>query len=293
MPMNAAELASNFAIAGNVEFIENEHGLIKAVIARDGMRGELYLQGAQVTAWRPAGAQPVIFLSSHAILAPGKAIRGGIPVIFPWFGPHPTDPKAPQHGIVRTAPWQLDKVEAGADGIALDLSLSAEGFALAYRVVFGDQLHIALAVRNATGAPVSFEEALHSYFAVSDVERVSVSGLEGSSHIDKTAAMRRVPPAGAPLTLHKETDSVYLDVPDRLTINDPGLRRRVVIEKTGAASTIVWNPWPEKAVAMADLGTDNWRGMICVETGNVADNRVTLAPGETHRTTTRIALDAG
>src|ERR1700728_3044729 len=114
MPMNAAELASKFAIAGNVEFVETEHGLIKAVIARDGMSGELYLQGAQVTAWRPAGAEPVIFLSSHAILAPGKAIRGGIPVIFPWFGPHPTDPKAPQHGIVRIAPWRVDKVEADA-----------------------------------------------------------------------------------------------------------------------------------------------------------------------------------
>ena len=100
-------------------------------------------------------------------------------------------------------------------------------------------------------------------------------------------------PAGAPLTLRKETDSVYLDVPDRLTINDPELHRRVVIDKTGAASTIVWNPWPEKAAAMADLGADNWRGMICVETGNVADNRVTLAAGETHRMTTRIALDAG
>ena len=293
MPMNAAELASKFRIAGEVEFVESQQGLVKAVVTRAGMIGEVYLQGAQVTAWQPAGAQPVIFLSSRANLAPDKAIRGGIPIIFPWFGPHPTDPKAPQHGLVRTASWQLNKVEAGADGIRLELSLSADGFDIAYQVSFGEQLHIALGVRNTSKTAVSFEEALHTYFAVSDVERVAVSGLEGSSFIDKTAGMRRCPPAAAPLTLHQENDSVYFNVPDRLVVRDPGLHRSIVIEKTGAASTIVWNPWPEKAAAMADLGADNWRGMICVETGNVADNRVSLAAGDAHEMTTRISLDAG
>jgi glucose-6-phosphate 1-epimerase len=292
MPMSAAELASKFRIAGVVEFVESQ-GLVKAVVARGGMIGEVYLQGAQITAWQPAGAQPVIFLSSRVTLAPGKAIRGGIPVIFPWFGPHPTDPKAPQHGLVRAAAWQLGKVEADADGITLELSLSLEGFALIYRVIFGEQLRVVLGVRNISTATVSFEEALHTYFAVSDIERVSVSGLEGSSFIDKTADMRRCPPAATPLTLRKETDSVYLDVPDRLVIRDPGLHRSIVIEKTGAASTIVWNPWPEKAAAMADLGADNWRGMICVESGNAADNRVNLAAGDAHEMTTRISLDAG
>lgn len=289
--MNAAELASQFRIAGVLDFTE-DGDLVKAVVSRGGMAGELFLQGAQVTAWQPAGAGPVIFLSPRANLAPGKAIRGGVPVIFPWFGPHPTDPKAPQHGFVRAAPWRLDRAEETSDGVSLELSFAAEGFALTYRAVFGDELSLHLAVRNTSVKAVTFEEALHSYFAVSDVERVTVTGLESSPHIDKTADFARVPPTGAALTFAKETDSVYLDVPDRLSINDPGWNRRIVIEKSGAASTIAWNPWPEKAATMSDLGADNWRGFVCVETGNVADNRITLAPGAQHEMATRIRLDA-
>lgn len=291
--MTAAELASKFRVAGTIEFAETEHGLVKAAVSHGGMTGELFLQGAQITAWRPAGARPVIFLSSHSNLAPSKAVRGGVPIVFPWFGPHPTDPAAPQHGFARTAAWRLDRAEAGADGVTLELSLTPDNYTLTYGVVFGAELNIALTVRNTSRQPAVFEEALHSYFAVSDIEQVSVTGLEGCSFIDKTANMARRPPAGAPLTFAKETDSVYLDVPDRLTVHDPGWNRRLTIEKSGAASTIVWNPWPQKAAAMADLGADSWRGMLCVETGNVADNRLTLAPGAEHRLTTRIAVDDG
>jgi glucose-6-phosphate 1-epimerase len=290
MPMTAAELASRFRIAGVVEFAA--YGLVKAVVSRGGMTGEVYLQGAHVTAWRPPGARPVIFTSRRAAFAPGKAIRGGIPIVFPWFGPHPTDPAAPQHGFARTAPWQLDSVEAAADSVSLEFSLSSDGFALTYRVTFGAELHLALTVRNTSKAAVVFEEALHSYFAVSDVERVSVTGLEACSFVDKTEGMRLFPAAGAPLSFGKETDRVYLNTPDRLAVNDPGWRRRIAIEKSGAASTITWNPWPEKAAAMADLGADNWRGMVCVETGNVADNWISLPPGGAHEMALRIALDA-
>ena len=109
--MRAAELASRFRIAGIVEFAETDHGLVKIVVSPHGATGELYLQGAQVTGWQPARQpHPVIFTSPASRFAPGTAIRGGIPVIFPWFGPHPTDPKAPQHGFARTALWQLDTV---------------------------------------------------------------------------------------------------------------------------------------------------------------------------------------
>jgi glucose-6-phosphate 1-epimerase len=311
-------------IAGAVDFAETRDGLVKAVVLHRGISGELVLQGAQVTAWAPPGARPVIFISPRAVFTPGKAIRGGIPVIFPWFGPHPSDPTKPQHGTARTTPWTLDRVSltdphpnppplagegvASASGtspspasgggsgwgagVTFELSLATSGFDVAYRVVFGTELQLSLAARNTTAEPATFEEALHTYFAVSDVERVRIAGLETSGSIDKTANMSR-PPAGAALALTKETDSVYLGVPDRLTIADPDWGRRIVIVKTGAASAIVWNPWPEKAAAMGDLGAENWRGFVCVETGNVADNCVTIAPGATHTMTTRISLDGG
>ncbi|HVH81040.1 MAG TPA: D-hexose-6-phosphate mutarotase, partial [Stellaceae bacterium] len=282
-----------FRIAGAVEFAETEQGLVKAAVSRDGMTGELFLQGAQVTGWQPPGAPPVIFTSSRAVFAPGKAIRGGIPVIFPWFGPHPTDPQAAQHGWARNTLWQLDEVEAGGDAVTFALSLARDGFELNYRVSFGTQLHLTLAAVNSSASPMAFEEALHTYFAVSDVERISISGLGASEFIDKTGNMQRRPASRALFLLTKETDSVYLDVPARQVITDPGWGRIIEIMTTGTDSAIVWNPWPEKAAAMSDLGADNWRGFVCVETGNVADNRIHLPPGARHVMTTRIAIGDG
>ncbi|MBV8779601.1 MAG: D-hexose-6-phosphate mutarotase [Alphaproteobacteria bacterium] len=290
--MSAAELTHRFGAAAGVAFDDTEHGLVRVRVAVAGATGELFLQGAQVTGWQPPGQQPVIFTSPNAVFGPGKAIRGGIPVIFPWFGAHPSDPQAPQHGLVRTARWQLETVACDGKRATLLLSHTLDGFALSYCVAFGRELSLELGVRNTGVEPASFEEALHTYFAVADVERVTVTGLQGSAFIDKTANFARRPPTGAPLTLAKETDSVYLDTPDTLILRDPARGRRIVIAKQGAASAIVWNPWAEKAAALGDLGSGNWRPMVCVETGNVADNRITIAAGAEHRMTTRIAVDA-
>jgi glucose-6-phosphate 1-epimerase len=295
-----AELAGRFPVSG-VEFFETASGLVGVRVARGGNEGELFLQGAQVTRWRPAGARPAIFTSGNAVFAPGKAIRGGVPVVFPWFGPHPSAPAAPQHGFARTAAWSLDAVAAeGADAVALTLSLVTdgaspwwpEGAAVTLRVGLGRELRLELAVENRMPRAIAFETALHTYLAVSDVAGVSIAGLEACGFIDKVAGGQRRPPAGAPLSLRGETDRVYLDTPETAIVHDPGWRRRILLRKQGAASTIVWNPWAEKAAAMADLGADQWQGMVCVETGNVADNRVRLDPGAVHRSATQIAVDA-
>jgi glucose-6-phosphate 1-epimerase len=291
--MRAAEPASRFRIAGAVEFTETEHGLVKATILEGGMIGELFLQGGQVTGWQPSGGRPVIFTSPNSNFAPGKAIRGGIPVVFPWFGPHPTNPAAPQHGYARTAEWRLVNVERSAGAVILELSLSPENLELSCRITFGRGLQLSLAVENRSAEEFEFEEAFHTYFAVSDIEHVTVSGLETCPFIDKTAGAQPRPPAGAPLSLSKETDSVYLSTPETLTLHDPNWQRRIVIGKPGAASTIVWNPWPEKAAAIADLGAANWRGFVCIEAGNVADNRIRLPAGGAHEMHLHIAVDAG
>ncbi len=266
------------------------------------MQGELFLQGATVTRWQPAGERPVIFTSPNAIFAPGTAVRGGIPIIFPWFGPKRDEPKAPQHGFVRAAPWQLERAETSRPGeVTLSLSIEPaqpmspfwpELFRAVYTVSFGKTLSVSLAVQNRAGHEIVFEEALHTYFAVSDIAKVSVSGLAGTTYIDKVDGARRKTQDAAPIKLSGETDRVYLGTPRQVAIEDPEWRRRIVIEKDGAASTVVWNPWNEKAAAMKDLGADAWVGMICVETGNAADNEVRLAAGGEHRLSTRIAVDA-
>lgn len=298
--MNAQQLAAEFGIAGLLEFGETG-GLAKATVSLDGAVGEVVLQGAQVTRWEPPGGRPVIFMSPNAVFAPGTAIRGGVPIIFPWFGPHGTAKEAPQHGFARIAPWRLVAAERGAGDVTLRFELTSEDasspfwpepYHATYAVGFGRSLSLSLAVQNRARRPAIFEEALHTYFTVSNIGDVRISGLSGRTYIDKTDGMRRKRQAG-PVSLAKETDSLYLDTLDHRTIEDPGWHRKIVIDSTGADSTIVWNPWTEKAAAMRDLGDPAWRGMICVETGNAADNAVHLAADGEHRMTTQISVDAG
>jgi glucose-6-phosphate 1-epimerase len=300
--MRADELTSEFGIAGVLDFVETEHGLVKAAISLDGATGELYLQGAQVTAWRPPGERPVLFTSPNSAFAPGRAIRGGIPIVFPWFGPSRHTPTAPQHGFARTATWHLDGVEtAGAGSLTLTLSLGdadvgspfwPERFRATYTVTFAQTLSLRLAVQNRAKHPILFEEALHSYFAISDIAEIAISGLAGATYIDKTDATRRKLQTAHLLTITTETDRVYLDTPGQCVIEDRGGRRRIAIEKDGAASSVVWNPWAVKAAAMVDLGDRAWRGMVCVETGNIADNEVRLAADAEHQMSTEISVAA-
>jgi glucose-6-phosphate 1-epimerase len=300
--MRAEELTAEFGIAGVLHFVETECGLVKASISLDGVTGELYLQGAQVTAWQPSGERPILFTSPNSAFAPARAIRGGIPIVFPWFGPSRHTPTAPQHGFARTATWHLDAVETTA-GVSLTLTLSLgdcdvrssfwpERFRAIYIVTFAQTLSLHLAVQNRATRPIVFEEALHSYFAISDIAEIAISGLAGATYIDKTDMDRRKPQIADLVTITAETDRVYLDTPGRCVIEDRGWRRRIVVEKDGATSSVVWNPWVEKAAAMVDLGDPTWRGMVCVETGNIADNEVRLAADAEHQMSTAIFVAA-
>lgn len=294
--MRATELAAKFRHPGVLDFADTPDGLVKALVSTGGMSGELYLQGAHVTGWTPANGRPVLFTSPRSAFAPGKAIRGGVPIIFPWFGPNGKFPAAPQHGFSRAAPWQLDNIEQQSGGLSIQLSLSGGGdafwperFRAIYEITFGATLTLRLHVQNRESRPIVFEEALHTYFAVSDVEAVSVTGLDGRQFIDKVDGMRRKRQEAA-VVLTAETDRVYLDTSAPLGIDDPGWQRRISIASEGAASAIVWNPWAEKSAAMGDLGAGVWRGFICVESGNVAENAVTLAADSEHAMTTEFAV---
>ena len=286
-----------------IELEETEDGLAKAVISLDGVAGELYLQGAQLTAWQLSNERPVLFTSPRSAFAPGRAIRGGIPIIFPWFGPGRHGPSAPQHGFARTATWHLDGVEtAGSESLTLTLSLGEgdvnspfwpEAFRAIYTVTFARTLSLCLTVQNRAMHPILFEEALHTYLAVSDITAIAISGLVGATYIDKTEAGRRKPQTAALVTIGAETDRVYLDTSARCVLEDRGWRRQIVIEKIGARSSVVWNPWAEKAAAMADLGDPAWRGMVCVEAGNIADDQLRLAADGEHQMSVAISVVAG
>ena len=278
-------------------------GLSRVRVSGARADAELYLQGGHLTRWQPHGAAPVLFLSSRTAYAPGQAIRGGVPVIFPWFGPHAADRQAPMHGFARTCQWRLVSTSPGVDGaVVLELALDDDAttrrvwppaFTLRYRVSVGEALHLALEVVNASAAPFAFEVALHTYLAVGDVETVAITGLEDTPYIDKVDAFARKRHGPGPLRLTGETDRVFLGTRARCVVDDPALGRRLVVDKTGSATTVVWNPGAARARGIADLEVEGWRRMLCVETANAADDAVTLPAGGHHLMTATLRVETG
>jgi len=291
--MPESSLQNRFAIPDALYFDAGRDGLTRAVISTEACDAEIYLHGAHITQWNPRGAAPVLFLSSKSLYAPGKAIRGGVPVIFPWFGPRGDGKPGPMHGFARTIEWAVTGTALNDTGgveltLALDpnqetRALGHSAFHLQFSAVFGRTLQMTLETRNLSEEPFVFEQALHTYFAIADIHRVSVSGLENTVYIDKTDAFRRKRQGGEPIAIESETDRVYLNTGAASTIDDSALGRRIVIEKSGSQTTVVWNPWMEKTKTLTDMATDDWRRMVCIETANAADNALRLAPGATHR----------
>ncbi len=293
------ELNARFAIDGHVA-VEAGPGGFPVVAVRNAHAGAtIALQGANVVAFQPRGQEPVLWVSQHAVYAEGKAIRGGIPLCWPWFGPHPTDPTKPDHGFVRARPWDLIGTAAADDGatnIRLGLADSAETralwphpFALELVVTVGATLRVALAARDTGSAPFVCGGALHSYFDVGDVTTVAIHGLEGCAYVDKVGG--GVKTQQGPVTIAGETDRVYQQTTATCTIDDPALGRRISVAKEGSRSTVVWNPWRDKARRLADFGDDEYPRMLCVEVANAPGDTVTVPPGGAHRLETTIGVE--
>jgi glucose-6-phosphate 1-epimerase len=278
-------------------------GLARLSIDTPACAAELYLHGAHLCRWQPRGQpHPVLWMSESSRFEAGAPIRGGVPICFPWFGPKAGDPSAPVHGVARISAWTLDGVTLEANGaIIVRLSLDCGALAiphvphdlsLAYELHLGRDLSMALTVTNRGGMPSTFEEALHTYFSVGDVRRVTVAGLDGATYVDKVDGGTRKTQPDEPVTIGAETDRLYLDTGTAVTLTDPALGRSLRVEKTGSRSTVVWNPWVAKSKAMPDFGDDEWPGMICIETANAAANAVTLPPHASHTMTAAISVTA-
>jgi len=301
MPDNSIqELNARFAIDGHVS-VEAGLGDLPVVAVRNGHAGAtIALQGAQVFDFRPYGQGPVLWVSRQAVYAEGKAIRGGIPLCWPWFGPHPTDPTKPDHGFVRARPWRLTgtaAIEGGVSEVRLGLTGSAETralwahpFALELVVTVGPTLRVALVARNTGPDPFVCGGALHSYFGVGDVTTIAIHGLEGCAYVDKVDGGSVKPQRGA-VTNAGETDRVYQETSAACAIDDPALGRRITVAKEGSRSTVVWNPWRDKARRLADFGDDEYPRMVCVEVTNALDDTVTVPSGGEHRLETTIGVE--
>jgi glucose-6-phosphate 1-epimerase len=299
--MNGAKLANQFDIRNALRFEDAPGGLVRAVISTPAAEADLYLQGAHVTHWTPRGQRPVLFLSPKSLFTPGKAIRGGVPIIFPWFGARSDGKPGPAHGFARTSEWAVEGTKLRNDGnveitLALSPNETTEGFGYAsfllrFRVTIGSSLEMELETRNEASEPLTYEEALHAYFAVADIRQASVSGLEGTTYIDKTDGFKRKKLGAEPMQIAKETDQVHLSTKATCVIHDPVWQRRIIVQKTGSDSTVVWNPWIDKTKGMSDMAPDGWQGMLCVEVANAADNAVHLAPGASHKLMASISVE--
>jgi glucose-6-phosphate 1-epimerase len=286
-----AALNDSFGIPGIAQIVAGNGGIPKVHIGSAAASAEIYLHGAQVTSWQPVGANEAIFLSEHSHWEDGRAIRGGIPICFPWFRAKADDPKAPAHGFVRTIEWRLESVTAENDG-SVGVACSTESdestrrwwpheFRLVHRVAVGGVLRLELTASNTGAAPFLFEEALHTYFLVGDVAKVRVRGLDRVRFLDNTDANREKIQSGD-VVYGGATDNAYVDARGAVELVDPALHRTLRTEKENSATTVVWNPWQQGAAALSDLGDDEWRTMACVEASNILGAAVRLEPGQQH-----------
>jgi glucose-6-phosphate 1-epimerase len=272
-------------ISGRIAIVSGNGGLPKIIVKTGWSAAEIYPHGAHITRFQKNGEPPLLFLSQSSLFAADKPIRGGVPICFPWFGPREG---AALHGFARVTEWKLDET-AVAPGGAVTLRFHLPESACVstdwpaantnFVVTVADKLTMELTVTNPSKEDFSFEDCLHTYFAGGDVTKISITGLKGFHYLDKTDNFARKLESGDAIEISSEVDRVFPNTTGAVEIRDASLHRVIRIEKTGSASTVVWNPWIAKAKSMADFGDDEFKQMVCVESGNVAENKITLARG--------------
>jgi glucose-6-phosphate 1-epimerase len=301
------QLTERFGINGVLVFRENESGLISAVVSTPTCTAEVYMQGAHLTHWQPVGHQPVLFLSEQSAFQPGKAIRGGVPLIFPWFGTRTATPfsdrtDGPSHGFARTSEWLL--VEAGRSKDDFEMifrltdndesrAVGFEGFNLTYKICVGSELELELIVENQSANSFQFEAAFHTYLMVSDVRRISVSGLQNIEYLDKTASFELKRQQEKLLHLDGETDRLYIDTEGHIEVHDSELKRVITVDKLNSQSSVIWNPWDQLSAKLSDMADDGWTRMLCVESANANKNAIVLPSGKHHTMHANVTVSAG
>ncbi len=282
------EWNDSFAIDGVLTFVRGQ-GDMPIVEIRNGLaEASIALQGAHVLSFQATGQQPLIWMSPDAVFTKAKSLRGGIPICWPWFGPHASDASKPGHGPARTTNWQPIASQSNHDGstrVSFEMlqsentaALCGHALRLRLHVTVGSSLHLELETTNLGEHAFSLGQAFHTYFQVGDVQQVSIAGLEGCTYIDKVDGGSNKQ-QDASVTINAETDRIYLDTSGRCEIIDPSMQRKIIITSSGSASTVVWNPWVETALKMGDLGQDGYLNMLCVENTNAANDVVQLAAG--------------
>jgi glucose-6-phosphate 1-epimerase len=296
--MNIEQLNADYGIANKVKFVEGQGNFPLIKISNEYAEATISVYAGQVLFFKPVGQTEMMFVSSQAYYQTGKAIKGGTPICWPWFGPDPEGRRA-SHGFVRDRLWQVRDVvstQAGETQVTMGLTDTAEtreiwnySFDLAIEITVGKVLTIKLVTRNTGLASFVLTQALHTYFKIGDINQVKVLGLENKAYIDKVDRGQQKTQAGE-ITFSGECDRIYLDTPAKLAIDDRALNRQITVTATNSKTTIVWNPGADISAKMADLGDRDYEHFVCVETANAANEVITIPAGEQYQMTAQYAV---
>lgn len=275
-----------------ITLTRNEHGRQFLQIDHPAVQGRIALQGAHIIECIPAGQRPLLWMSPTDRCEPGAALRGGVPICWPWFA---DERGGPAHGIARTSDWQLHIVQVESDSVQLMFrlpqeeivrQLPRENWAVDVEFVLGADLKIALTTTNTGLEPQRLSQALHSYLPVANISDVEITGLQGSTYIDKVRDGATARQQSA-LRIEREVDRIYLNhhAEVQLRAGDDELR----VRRQGSESVVIWNPWQDKSSRLSQFPADGYRTMVCIEAANAGPDGRTLEPGSTHTLSTVIS----
>ena len=294
------ELDDKFGIEGEVGFAELEEDLVFIMVSNKHADAEICLYGAHVTSFKPRGNMDLLWMSPESSFEEGKPIRGGIPVCFPWFGPHKTDSDKPQHGFGRLMYWDVVSTSTNSSAesvIKLQLKSSEEtkaywphDFVAEMTFVVGKKLTATLKVTNTSGEPFDYTCALHTYYSLSAIDSISIEGLQGVTYYNQLTGENGVQEEEK-LEITEALTRHYLNTETPVIIDDSAFRRRIKVDKAGSKVTTVWNPGAETCANIGDLPDDGYETFVCVEATNAFDYPICIAPGESFATSAIIGID--
>lgn len=295
--MDLSVLQATFNLPGHAEINLGRGGLPTIFVANASSRSEITLLGAHVLSFIPRDQADLLWLSPASPFQSGVAIRGGIPLCWPWFGAHGDNASLPMHGFARVSDWRLEEItalSAGQTSIVLSLKdnettrqMWPHQFDLRLQIDIGQDLQLTLITRNTGATPLPLAQAVHTYFNISHVDQVSISGYDGAKYYDKVAGGEKCHTGD--ILLEREIDAVFQGCPGQSVIKDAGLKRQIIIDKQGSDSAVVWNPWVEKSKTLSGFHPQAYQNMVCVETANVGADAKVIQPQQTHSLRTIIA----
>jgi glucose-6-phosphate 1-epimerase len=296
------QLNTDYGINNKAQFVEGKGGFPLLKINNEYAQATISVYAGQILSFQPIDqTQDLMFLSSQAYYQEGKAIKGGTPICFPWFGPDPKAKGRASHGFVRNRLWQMREVvstQQGATQVTMGLLDTAEtreiwnySFDFSIVISIGKVLTIDLVTRNTGSESFAITQALHTYFKVGDIDRVSVLGLDNQAYLDKVDGGKQKTQDGQ-VTFSGECDRIYLDVPAELAIEDRALNRKITVTASNSSTAIVWNPGADVSAKMADLGDQDYKNFVCVETANAANEIIEVPGGDQYKMTANYAVES-